>query len=259
MSRYFISVDGGGTKTEYAILNLDTDEVKVTFDKGSNFKYANETGHTKDIASSTTAMLKSENIDVSEIEKIVFGLSGCDSQKDYDYLLGVIRKTGIPDEKIILMNDCEFGLRGIVESVGICVVTGTGSITYGINGDLNVRDAGWGPPYSDLGSGTWIGAEFIKEAILRLDDSVEDEITEVVRHFQNNEEPLQQTLNAFDIPSTASVAVDCTRLAQKGNETCQWIVKEAAGHIANYIARCFRKLEFTGDELTIVCVGGIYN
>ena len=259
MSRYYVSVDGGGTKTEFAILNLDTDEIKTVIDKGSNYKYANGTSHTRDISDITRDVLANEGIAIEEIVKIVYGLSGLDSEKDRKYLHEVITKGGIPDDKLILMNDCEFGLRGIVDETGICVVTGTGGITYAINKDIVVREAGWGPPYSDLGSGTWIGAEFIKEAILRLDDGVEDEITEVVRHFQNSEEPLQQTLNAFDIPSTASLARDCIGLAANGNETCQWIVNEAAGHIATYIARVFKRMQYEGDELTIVCVGGIYN
>lgn len=259
MGRYYISVDGGGTKTEFAILDLDTDEIRTVIDKGSNYKYANGTNHTRNISDITRDILAKENIRIDEIVKIVYGLSGLDSEKDRKYLHSVITGGGIPDDKLILMNDCEFGLRGIVEDAGICVVTGTGGITYAVNKDLVVREAGWGPPYSDLGSGTWIGAEFIKEAILRLDDGAEDDITAVVRHFENTEEPLQQTLNAFDVPSTASLARECIRLAADGNDTCQWIVNEAADHISAYIARVFKRMNYSGDELTIVCVGGIYN
>ena len=261
MSRIFISVDGGGTKTEFCVFYEETGEYKTVKYTGSNYKYFDDPDKVPTIADQFLELVEELNIDKADIAGIVFGLSGVDSEKDLEYYWELLSDIGVDRDKIILCNDCEFALRGNTEGDGIAALSGTGSITYGICGDKKVRTAGWGPEHSDLGSGTWIGAEVIKEAIQRLDEEYpeDDPIIQLVMRFRNESEPLQQTINALDIPSTASIAKDAIELAQQGEPTCQDIVTEAAFNIAGYIRTTFKKMDFHGDELPIVYVGSVAN
>lgn len=125
--------------------------------------------------------------------------------------------------KVIICNDCQYALRGVVEADGMAVVCGTGAIVCGVKGKETYRTAGWGMPYSDMGSGTWIGAEAIKEAIQLLDEGMDESnpIVGLMGRFKNEEAPLQWVINALDVPTTASIAVDVIKLAESGNSAAQ--------------------------------------
>lgn len=260
MSReIFISVDGGGTKTEFCIFNSTTGEYSSAFYSGSNYKNDDNREGKMDIASQFMKTLEDRKITFDDLGGVVFGLSGVDSERDMAYYRELILGTGIDPEKVIICNDCEYTLRGLVEGDGMAVVCGTGGITYGICDGKPYRTAGWGMPYSDLGCGTWIGGEIIREAIQRLDEELgyDDPVIGLVSRFRKDGEPLQQTLNELDVPTTASITVDAIRLAEEGDPTCQEIILEAAFHIAGYIRTTFSKMNFRGDVLKIVYAGGV--
>ena len=258
-NKIFISVDGGGTKTEFCIYNSETDEYSYAFYEGSNYKNDDDREGKMDIGSQFLKTLEDKKLSLDDIGGVVFGLSGIDSEKDLKYYREVISRTEIPEEKLILCNDCEYTLRGLVDGDGIAVVCGTGAITYGISRGESFRTAGWGMPYSDLGSGTWIGGEAAKEAIQRLDEGADenDPVIGLFTRFKEDDAPLQWTINALDVPSTAKVARDVIGLAEAGDATCQEILLEAAFHIAGYIRTTFTKMKFTGDSLKIVYAGGV--
>lgn len=257
--KIYISVDGGGTKTEFCIYDTAAGEYSSAFYDGSNYKNDDDREGRMDIAGQILKTVTDRGISFDEIAGAVFGLSGIDSEKDLEYYRKLISGTGIDMDRVILCNDCEYTLRGLVDGDGIAVVCGTGAIAYGICGGKHYRTAGWGMPYSDLGSGTWIGGEIIKEAIQRLDEGAgdDDPVIGLVARFRDGDTPLQWTLNELDVPTAASIAKDAIGLAEKGEPTCQEIVLEAAFHIAGYIRTTFEKMHFCGDSLKIVYAGGV--
>lgn len=257
--KIYISVDGGGTKTEFCIYDTASGEYSSAFYDGSNYKNDDDREGRMDIAGQILKTVTDRGISFDEIAGAVFGLSGIDSEKDLEYYRKLISGTGIDMDRVILCNDCEYTLRGLVDGDGIAVVCGTGAIAYGICGGKHYRTAGWGMPYSDLGSGTWIGGEIIKEAIQRLDEGAgdDDPVIGLVLRFRDGDTPLQWTLNELDVPTAASIAKDAIGLAEKGEPTCQEIVLEAAFHIAGYIRTTFEKMHFCGDALKIVYAGGV--
>ncbi len=257
--RIFISVDGGGTKTEFCIYDTVSGEYSSAFYSGSNYKNDDDREGKMNIAQQFIKVLEDKDIVLKDVAGVVFGLSGVDSEKDLEYYQRLIFATGIEKDKVIICNDCEYTLRGLVEGDGMAVVCGTGAITYGISNGQSYRTAGWGMPYSDMGSGTWIGGEIIREAILRLDEGsgADDPVIGLVEKFRTEDAPLQWTLNELDVPTAASIAFDAIRLAQEGDATCQEIILEAAYHIAGYIRTTFVKMKLRGDILRIVYAGGV--
>lgn len=80
----FISVDGGGTKTEFCIYNERTGEYSTVFYKGSNYKNADKSENRMNIAQQFMKTVETEKIDIDTIAGAVFGISGIDSEKDYE-------------------------------------------------------------------------------------------------------------------------------------------------------------------------------
>lgn len=260
MAKIYLSVDGGGTKTEFCIYDVEADKYFTEIYTGSNYKY--ETGDEEikyTLSEQCVEAIEKHGYNVSDVAGAVFGMSGIDSEKDLEYYRDIVKNTGIPMERIIICNDCEYGLRGNTEKDGMAVLVGTGSIVYGICEGHVHRTAGWGPPYSDLGSGTWMGAEVLKEAILRLDEGADesDPIVGLVSEFKEEGVPLQWSLSLLDIPSTARPTKAMLKLAEEGNPTCQEIVLEAAYHVAGYVLTNFKKMNYKGDELDMVYIGGV--
>ncbi len=259
MGRIFISVDGGGTKTEFCVYSEADDKYETFIYQGSNYKNLDEREDKLDLCQQFSDLMIKTGMSPSDITGIVFGISGIDSEKDLQYYRALVDKTGLDRDRVILCNDCFYTLRGLVEGDGIAIVAGTGGIAYGICDGVEYRTAGWGMPYSDMGCGTWIGGELAREAIMRLDEEAgaDDPVIRVVSRYRKEGEELQWTLNAMDVPTVASLARAALELAEQGEPACREIVTESAFYYAGYIAAILKKMRFSGSVMKIVYAGGI--
>jgi len=146
----YAGIDGGGTKTVVVLVDETGVEVSRVHASTSN---AAIVGH--DLAGE---VLRTALVDAlegiggeSRISVGWFGLSGSDRPEDHCRLRPFVRDL-IDD--IHMTNDAELVLGALPDSVGVAIVSGTGSIAFGRNArGQRARSGGWGQIIGDEGSG----------------------------------------------------------------------------------------------------------
>jgi len=161
--RYFLGVDGGGTKTHV----LFYDVVEGTFDlmSGAATNYENMPGGYGELAVVLADMinpfLARHGLTPAGIHSAAFGMSGVDTKRQNQEISKVIAGLGFTN--FVLDNDAALGIKaGTSRGVGISCVNGSGFNVIGMdsNGE-SLLVGGMGIHTGDYGGGYW----FVPEAI----------------------------------------------------------------------------------------------
>ena len=160
MAKYYIGIDGGGSKTKF-----------LCFDHAGR-----ECGS----AATTGTYCAQDGID-AVLDRLKDGIAQCLPEQTHDVLIGFgmpaygenreldalavkkIRETFAPMQ-VHIDNDSAIGWAGsLAMKPGISLVAGTGSIAYGRDASGNTeRCGGWHEFFSDEGSGYWLGKQLLQ-------------------------------------------------------------------------------------------------
>ena len=123
--KYYVGVDGGGTKTEF----VWTDEKgNVVLRKLSGSSNPNDIGKDKMIADMVAAFLKNMPLDAESVD-VCMGLSGLSFSGCQDELLNELKK--IPQiARVDLCSDVQIALDSAYDGDGAIVIIGTGNVGY---------------------------------------------------------------------------------------------------------------------------------
>lgn len=256
---YLLSIDGGGTKTQMCVYNLD-DKSTAIFDFGNlNYHDIGIEKFEEVFLGAIDEIYEALEISSKDITGMVMGLSGLDTKEDKTLIEPVVVKTGISRENIFLCNDAELIMYSCTSVPGICVVAGTGSVAFGYDESFEViRCGGLGSPLSDLGSGYWIGSQILREYIKYTDDQVPylSVFDEIETYYKKRRYELLETLKYPSKKTVAHVAKLVLENAKDGDPLCEMIVNGAVYNLANLVATIYKKLD-TSDALKIdVCMTG---
>jgi N-acetylglucosamine kinase-like BadF-type ATPase len=156
----FLGVDGGGTKTEFVLVD-EAGQVLARHREGS--AYYLETGLDSlqaMLGRGIEAVLEQSSIAASRLTFAFFGLPayGEDSRL-LDRLNGAASPT-LAQASYRCGNDMVCAWAGALACRnGINIVAGTGSIAYGEFDQRQARAGGWGELFSDEGSAYWVARE----------------------------------------------------------------------------------------------------
>lgn len=124
----------------------------------------------------------------------------------------------------------------------ICMISGTGAVTYLLKKDSFLKANGWGRRFGDEGSGFWLGQQAIKAVSRMVDSRVarDDAFYEAVLNFYQVplEKPrrLLPAVNREDYASRcASLVPVLEQLYLSGNETAQKLYYKAARELMNSV------------------------
>ncbi|WP_315117303.1 BadF/BadG/BcrA/BcrD ATPase family protein [uncultured Clostridium sp.] len=174
---YYIGIDGGGTKT-ICLLGNCNNEVIDSFKSGPTNYHSIGVKQTEEVFSSMfTYFYNKHNIDKDDIIAICLGGAGVDCEEDENLLSNIFRALGYKN-KLLIFNDSITTLVGANGDMkGAILISGTGSISYGIDIHGNaVRVGGWGHIIDDDGSGFAIGRDALKKIMESYDGRSEGTI-----------------------------------------------------------------------------------
>ncbi len=162
---YVAGIDAGGTKT-VALLADETGRVCAkTRGGGANLVVEGELGVEKVLYDVI------EGLDAPEpLAALCLGIAGADRPQDRELLRGVLRRLG-QREAVRIENDAYIALvAGAPGRTGIVVVSGTGSVAYGVDAaGRTARAGGWGYLLGDEGSAYWLGHAAVRRGIRAAD------------------------------------------------------------------------------------------
>ncbi len=151
--KYYIGIDGGGTKTRLKMVDVNGNMVFEELGGGSN-PYTVAPEAAEQLLKSMISKALSHLPPSGELGGICIGAAGADTDADYAFFTRVLKEAAKSD-KVLAVNDGYASMFATLkEAPGVVIAAGTGSICWGKNdkGDV-VRMGGWGYLFSDEGSG----------------------------------------------------------------------------------------------------------
>lgn len=258
--KYFIGIDGGGTKTKCIAADTAGNPVYETTGGPSNFLV-----HGLDIVSETIFNLlenciKNLNCGIEDIAFIVLGTAGAGRKDDTENLekhlfdFAKFKNAVIKNFKVV--SDARIALEGAFSGKpGSILISGTGSIMFGkdSNGEIH-RVGGFGRFLGDEGSGYSLGRKGLA-AVSKFYDG-RGHLTMLSKLVANDfgintSEKLINAVykNNFDI---ASVARQVIYAAKKDDEICKKIVDEETDELILHIKAMKEKLKQEVMEVSFV-------
>ncbi len=167
--KYYIGIDGGGSKT---LLRMADENGTVVFEEqgaGSN-PYTVAPEEAERLLHSLIGKAKAAIPDGGVLDGICIGAAGADTKEDYVFFDRVLKEAS-GSTKTLAVNDGYASLYATLkEQPGVVIASGTGSICWGKNDAGEVcRVGGWGYLFSDEGSGYSMVGDAMKTVVRTMD------------------------------------------------------------------------------------------
>lgn len=148
--RWFLGVDGGGTKTHCALYDLKNDTLDFLEAGPGNHESLPDgfEGLARALSEMLLPLFARNGISPSDVSGAAFGLGGVDTPIQHEIISGILRGMGFP--MFALANDAFLGIKAECKSgVGIGAVNGSGCSVVGMNKGGRLLQIG--------GNGDWTG------------------------------------------------------------------------------------------------------
>ena len=263
--KYYIGIDGGGSKTVFAISD-ESGKILGTALAGSAFyKQIGEEGVIDLLRNGVAEVCRFAEGDATDIASVCFGMPAWGESPVNDKIIEEKILSTFPEWNIHIVNDCEVGWAGSLELYpGINIVAGTGSIAFGKNEEgVTARCGGWSEWFGDEGSGYWLGVKCVQ--LFSRQSHGRDErapLYEIVRKELNlsvDEEIIdlfeQEYLHKRD--KIASLQKLLLQAAKEGDVYAVDTYAQAAKELYDIVCGVKKKI-FADKNCLVSCSGGIF-
>src|SRR5262249_6244791 len=256
-------VDGGGTKTRAVILD------------GSRIVGEGESGPSNPlrvgVSCGVTAIREAIDracaaalIHRDDLVAVGVGLAGV-RRKDIRTRMHDVLVETLGISNIQLVTDGDIALYGATDGQpGVVIISGTGSISVGVNRQgKRVSAGGWGPVAGDEGSGSWIARRAL-QGIARATDGrgPQTALTEAAcEYFQvANPDDLSTAIYAPTITNDriAGFSRSVIGAAREGDVVAREIIQEAGNELGRAAVAVIRKLKMEQERFQVAFVGGVF-
>lgn len=251
---FVIGIDGGGTKTRVEIRN---DKNQLLQRKIYGAFNINSIG--RDAFRKRLNEIFSENM--ADCLSICIGAAGI-SNPDAGHILQEVLEQSDFRGTVKLCGDHEIALRGAMDTPGIGVIAGTGSICFGKNADgVTARSGGYGHLIDDCGSGYALGRDGLSACVRMFDGRAErsilqDRILDALG-IAAPEELISFVYSADTKKSHIAVLAESVlQAAEDGDPMAMHILHQEADEIVQMVSAVQRKLSLAGCPIALL--GGLF-
>ena len=254
--KYYLGIDGGGTKTAFAII-----------DENNELIYFNEQGASSlDTVSLSTVKevfiegTKGFNYKVDSVFVVLGGIANDNQIKD---VINIVKELPICKEttKVDAGNDVVNALYGSLGGLdGLMIIAGTGSVCFGKNKDKVARAGGYCYQEGDAGSSYDLGYKALQHLARVIDYRYEE------TEFSLD---LKKVTNCYDYASLASYFINANRTQiaslsrvvtrHQLDKYAQKIIINAVDEILLMIKSVYNQLDFKDEEVYFSIIGSLGN
>lgn len=267
MSKYYIGIDGGGTKTEFIMADVEGNIVAKHKEEKSHYLTIGFDGLEKVIHDGVATCIKQVGCTSDDIEFCAVCICGYEDVKEHDYLIeqAVQKALGCISHKVY--SDTVNAHRGsLIGQPGIHVIAGTGSIAFGMDRNGNsIRCGGWNHLFGgDEGSAYWIACKMLL-AFTRQSDG-RDPKTYLYDYLKTKYQLLDDgkiidltvVEYQFDRTKIANMAKDLYEIAKAKDSVAISIFKEVADELTQMILAIGDQLKLN-EAVQVSFSGGVFN
>lgn len=248
--RYVIGIEGGGTKSRAVALSPDRKILGRAQGGGMNLQNTPE----ERLKETLSHLVERFRTRLGRPAGLCAGLAGCDRIQDKQKLKGLFKEL-FPGTPVIAESDARVALYGAFEEgPGILVISGTGSVAIGQDGQGRVaRAGGWGYLLGDEGSGYSIGREALRACLSARKTRLESLVLKAIG-VKKTEQVIPWIHAQENVPKTlARVAPLVFQAALRKDPAALEIVEAAASELCDL---CFDTAERLNLERPKVVFGG---
>ncbi|BBB89938.1 MAG TPA: BadF/BadG/BcrA/BcrD ATPase family protein [Methylomusa anaerophila] len=245
--QWLLGVDGGGSKT-VAYAGDPAGNIIGRVEAGpANYHIIGLDQFKQVVNGIVETVCKTYNLRQDKLIIISLGLAGADSHCDGVKLRRALSELGL-NCRCLIVNDAVAALTaGLGKPEGIVLISGTGSIAYGVNNRGEIfRAGGWGHLVSDEGSGYFIGRQALARSIKAQEgrDIPTCLLADIISHLKLYD--FSQLIGYLYHPDTikaniAALARVVAAAAAKGDKMAIEILSDAGRDLAELVKSLFRK------------------
>lgn len=264
---YYIGIDGGGTKTAYALFDENKNMLSTVKTTGSN--HENLEGSfdeaTDIIMDGINTLLRENSLTQEDICGILMGLAGIDHPFQHDATAELLTKKGL--RKFRIYNDGFIVTKaGSPDGTGIGYNCGTGTCCNSIDSDGNMLQVGgFGVLSGDTGNGYWIAektfAAIYRDICLKTHETMMTEIFAKKVGINPTAEEFLPCVTKFEETDRENYCIYLTdtffEAANKGDKEALIITEETAEAGSDLICRHLKTQHFDGDTVNVVLSGSM--
>jgi N-acetylmuramic acid 6-phosphate etherase len=242
-----LGVEGGGTKTDWVLLDGAKNVLREGQLPSANLKLSSE-----------AQLLQVFAVLPQDVTHVGMFLAGCMTEGDRMQLRRLVESVW-PNAHRAVGGDRESGFAtALGDGDGILVISGTGAVVHGRKGDRVDKAGGWGQLLGDRGSGYDIGRHALRQVILDYDlhAAISPLGVAILSELGLNELPqLVDWVGQADKMQMARLAPIALRAAAAGDAAIQTLIEKRARELAQFTAAVAKRLGMT--EPPVRLFGGI--
>ncbi len=265
--KYFIGIDGGGTKTAYVVGNEKGEILFRHKTEGSSYQGSSIDAVLNQISTAVDYCLIQVNLKRENCAGMVVGLPCYGESKNEDQEIQEKAKVYLSGIPYHIVNDVEVGWAGSLKlRDGINVVAGTGSIAFGRNEyKQTARSGGWSTFFSDEGSCYWLGRRtmelFGKESDGRLPKGALHKL--IIEQYQLKEDIDFIAITEQEIipyrEKVAQLQKILLEAAEQGDTSAIHLYHEASEELYLMILGVVQQLKLSGKSFCWSYSGGLFH
>lgn len=249
--KYYLGIDGGGTKTSYLVIDDNKKIVKELISDGTSIDT---------YPLSVTKKRLKDNISKLnyKFESIYAGLGGIVCKKDEQDIINIIKSIRKDAKVVDAHSDVTNALEGAVNGDGIILISGTGGVAFGKNKNITHRCGGYCYQEEDIGSSYFLGYRALQYLARVIDKRLprskfSDEIAKAMKLYDFAS--LAKYFMNINRKEVASLAKIVTKNAD--NKYAKEIILENALGAANMINTVYKECKFKKAKFSLI--GGLAN
>jgi N-acetylglucosamine kinase-like BadF-type ATPase len=264
-ARLVLGVDGGGTKTRFALMEGDALLAEATL--GTTYHPdVGIDGVRGVLAGGIAEVLGKIGANATQIAHAFFGLPAFGEDSAMTPALAALPRAILGHDRYTVDNDMVCGWAG---SLGcedsINIVAGTGSIGYGQRRGVSARAGGWGEHFSDEGSAYWIAMQglnvYSRMSDGRLPKGPLHALVNEALKLSNDLDLCAHVygVNALSRGELAQFSQIVSKAAAQGDAAATDIFRRAGGELAQIAEALRRKLGYApGEAVKLSYSGGAF-
>ena len=254
---YYLGIDGGGTKTEFALLASDGKIACRLFMDGCNPNTVGIENTKRIIENGVVQVCK----DVPLSSVVVYaGIAGCASESYADEIKSMLEKMSFAACDVGSDNN-NIVAAGLGENEGITMILGTGICSYVVKKEETKRIAGWGYLFDNGGSAFHIGRDAINAYFSAYDGTGEETtlVQRIKETFRESNAEFLKYLYSGGNKLVSSYAMYVFDEAEKGDKVSISIIKKHIAEIAKIIRASLSHFSDYNEKIPVILGGGLTN